>query len=497
MKLRTLAVCAGLGIVGSSAGAMAIPLRSEAKDALTELRPEPKTARDNAHFTAGQTLLVDGRLGHANLAKTGQAETYFFASVKGSDPPGQTAPPLNLAIVIDRSGSMKGDRISNAVAAAVAMVERMRDGDSVSVVSFDTQSTIVVPPTLASSSTRDSIEAAIRSIRLGGDTCISCGLEEGMRMLDRTALGADRVSRMILLSDGATNAGVRDLGGLRGMAGRMRDKGVSISTIGVDVSFDEKVMAAIAVESNGQHYFVANPTGLPAIFAQEFDSLLGSIAGDSELTVELPPGVEVVQVFDRTFRREGSRIVVPFGTFSAKQEKTVLMQLRVPADKEGVQPVVDVKLAYRDFLTKADGSCSGSLAVNVTTDKAAVFDLDPFVAARIERSRTAQTLTEANRLFALGKVDEARDTLKRQEASLAKTEASARNTVPRPAPANHSLSFDKDIANQRRVVLNAEKNLAPEPSKPKKKPMDKMDKSDPWASDGVKTNQAEAADLLK
>src|SRR5262249_46312798 len=159
--------------------------------------------------------------------------------------------------------------------AAVEMVERMRDGDSVSVVSFDTQSTVVVPPTLTSSVTRASIETAIRSVRLGGDTCISCGLEEGMRMIDRTALGPDRVSRMILLSDGATNNGIRDIGGLRAMAGRMRDKGVSISTIGVDVDFDEKVMAAIAVESNGQHYFVANPSGLAAIFAQEFDTLLG------------------------------------------------------------------------------------------------------------------------------------------------------------------------------------------------------------------------------
>src|SRR5262249_32987644 len=156
---------------------MAIPLHSQTKDAVLELRPEPR--KDAAHFTAGQTLMVDGRLGHANVAKTGRAETYFFASVKGADPPGLAAPPLNLAIIIDRSGSMKGARIANAIEAAVAMVERMRDGDSVSVVSFDTQSTIVVPPTLAGPGTRESIEAAIRSIRLGGDTCVSCGLDEG------------------------------------------------------------------------------------------------------------------------------------------------------------------------------------------------------------------------------------------------------------------------------------------------------------------------------
>jgi Ca-activated chloride channel family protein len=418
-------------------------------------------AQDHAHFTSGQTLTIDGRLGHSTLAKTGRGETYFFASVTGTDAKGETAPPLNLAIVIDRSGSMKGERIANAITAAVGMVERMREGDSVSVVSFDTDAAVLVPPTLTTVATRASIERAIRSIRLGGDTCISCGLEEGMRQLDRTSLASNRVNRMILLSDGATNHGIREVSGLRDMAGHMRDRGLSISTIGVDVDFDERVMAAIAAESNGRHYFVATPSGLPSIFAQEFDSLLASVAADSELSVELPPGVEVDQVFDRTFRREGSRVVVPFGTFSAKQEKTVLMKLRVPADREGLQPVVDVKLAYRDLVSHSDGTCSGSLAVNVT-DATAQTDLDPFVAARLERSRTAQTLTEANFLFEQGRVNEARARLKTQGDNLAFAQAGAHASVakkPVPRPTSARSNFDDDFSAQQLAVEQAEASL--------------------------------------
>jgi hypothetical protein len=150
-----------------------------------------------------------------------------------------------------------------------------------------------------------------------------------------------------------------------------------------------------------------------------------------------------------------SRVIVPFGTFSAKQEKTVLMKLRIPADKEGLQPVVDAKLAYRDFVHRSDGSCAGSLAVNVTDEASAQRDLDPFVAARIERSRTAQTLTDANFLFAQGRVDEARARLQKQDESLAKTEASAKHaaaTRPVPMPSNKALGLDQDFGNQRRVV---------------------------------------------
>ncbi len=467
MKLRSVLVWAALGVVASTAGAMAIPVPPVTARAAPTVLPEPGvTTRDPSHFTAGQTLMVDGRLGHAAIARTGRGETFFFAQVSGSDAAGAgSAAAMNLAIVIDRSGSMKGARIANAMTAAVGMVERMRDGDSVSVVSFDTEATVVVPPTLTTASSRPSIAAAIRSIRLGGDTCISCGLDEGMRQLDRTALGGDRVSRMILLSDGATNHGIRDLGGLRGMAGHMRDRGLSISTIGVDVDFDEKVMAALAQESNGRHYFVADPSGLPAIFSQEFDSLLASVASDAELSVELPPGVEVEQVFDRTFRREGSRVIVPFGTFSAKQEKTVLMKLRVPADREGMQPVVDVKLAYRDLLQKTDGACSGSLALAVTDDAAAPKDLDPFVAARLERSRTAQTLTDANLLFEQGHITEARARLRSQREELDKTKAVAHASVaarPSPKPLL-GRTLDDDIGSQQRAVAQAEASFAVPP----------------------------------
>ncbi|HVJ94536.1 MAG TPA: VWA domain-containing protein, partial [Labilithrix sp.] len=414
MKLRTTAIVAAFGVFASAAGAFAIPIDrpgpvSAYPAGFSPGAPDADARWDKgARITAGDTLLIDARLGHASLPKGSRGETYLFAQVTASDDKvAASASPLNLAVVIDRSGSMKGDRIANAMNAAVHALERMRDGDSITVVSFDTQAQVVVPPTRVSASSRSSIEAAIRSIRLGGDTCISCGLEEGMRQLSLTTLGGDRVNRMILLSDGATNSGVREVGGLRAMAGRMHGRGVTISTIGVDVDFDEKIMAAIASEANGRHYFVANASGLPSVFSQEFDDLLASVAKETELTIELAPGVEVAEVFDRSFRREGDKLIVPFGTFSAKQEKTVLVKLRVPTDRDGDQPVADVKLAFRDLVKKSDGSCGGNLTVGVK-DGAAQEELDPFVAARLERSRTAQTLTEANRLFEAGRAGEAR-----------------------------------------------------------------------------------------
>jgi Ca-activated chloride channel family protein len=518
MKLKTTAILAACGIFLATAGAFAIPLAKTPGAASADPSSGGGTSPSitpsmtkGSRITMGDTLLVDARLGHASISKSSRGETYLFAQVTASDDKvaPATATPMNLAVVIDRSGSMKGERIANAMNGAVAALERMRDGDTITVVSFDTSASVVVPPTRVSAGSRPSVEAAIRSIRLGGDTCISCGLEEGMRQLTQArGLGdADRIERMVLLSDGATNAGVRDLPGIRAMAGRMRGRGVTISTIGVDVDFDEKIMAAIATEANGHHYFVANASGLPSVFGQEFDDLLASVAKETELTIELAPGVEVAEVFDRSFRREGNKLIVPFGTFSAKQEKTVLVKLRVPTDRDGDESVADVKLAFRDLVKKTDGAINGALELAIKGDGTEQKDLDPFVAARLERSRTAQTLTEANKLFESGQVDQARAKLATRKDDLKKSESSAlalASAAPATAaPRRAAKGLDRDFGDQLGAVDEAERSFAKAPASTGGSalaagPGDRFAKPPPQTREGkaqVRANQEKASNF--
>jgi Ca-activated chloride channel family protein len=204
------------------------------------------------------------------------------------------------------------------------------------------------------------------------------------------------------------------------------------------------------------------------VFSQEFDDILASVAKEAELTIELAPGVEIAEVFDRSFRREGSKIIVPFGTFSAKQEKTVLVKLKVPADREGNQAVADVKLAYRDLVKKSDGSCGGNLSLAIRSDGTEQRELDPFVAARVERSRTASTLTEANKLFEAGRIGEARAKLATRSTELKKTEseslAFAKAAGSATAPRRAAKSLDKDFEDQLGAVASADRNFAPPPA---------------------------------
>ena len=109
-----------------------------------------------------------------------------------------------------------------------------------------------------------------------------------------------------------------------------------MTTIGVDVDYNEKIMSAIAVDSNGRHYFVADPSGLPRVFEEEARSLTRTVASNAEIAIDLAPGVVLDRVFDRSFRRAGNQVLVPLGTFAGSDVKTVLLQVHVPHDREGV-----------------------------------------------------------------------------------------------------------------------------------------------------------------
>jgi Ca-activated chloride channel family protein len=413
---------------------------------------------DNAHFTAGANLMVEGRLGHAKLAKNAAGETFVMLEVRGAD--GVAAPknsaPVNLALVIDRSGSMKGTRIRNAVSAATSAVDRLSDGDVVSVVTFDTQTQVVVPPTAIGQGARERVNAAIRGITLGGDTCISCGIEEAMSQLQQTS---GKVSRMLLLSDGDANHGVRDVPGFRSIAQRAQARGVSVTTIGVDVEYNEKIMTAIALDSNGRHYFVENDAALPRIFEQEAESLTRTIASNVEATIELAPGVELERVFDRSFRRAGNQVIVPLGSFSGPEVKTVLLKVRAPKGSDGVVPIANVDLGWRDLVTGSDGRCQGKLAVEMVADASQASDLDALVAGRVQRSETASVLKDANALFEQGKVAEARRALTAREDAL----RAAADKAKRAAPATRKAEVDQDFQRQIAAVGDANQGFnAPE-----------------------------------
>ena len=237
MRVRSFALWSVLGVSLASACAFLLPVPAAHGGGGTTQRPGGDPASDpvadHSHFVDGTTLLLDGRLGHASIerdSRGGSTSTFLLATVTGvKGGAGETSrpPPVHLALAVDRSGSMAGPKMANAIAAAVGAVDRMHEGDRVTVVAFDDTARLIVPPTTVDAATRPSIESAIRGMHAGGDTCISCALDRATEALDSSPGPRDEVRRILLISDGEATTGIRDAVGLRTVAARARDRGFS------------------------------------------------------------------------------------------------------------------------------------------------------------------------------------------------------------------------------------------------------------------------------
>jgi Ca-activated chloride channel homolog len=388
--------------------------------------PPPVTAPADASpaFSAPGTLRLDARLGHATLPGLRANETFLLVEVTAPEATSVDArAPVNLSIAIDRSGSMKGKRLTNAIAAARGMLSRLRPDDTISLVAYDDQAELLVAPTTVDRIDRLAFDRALAGLGSRGHTCMSCGLDLARAQVRRRG-GA--INRILLLSDGVANRGLTTASEMRRLGDVARGEQTAITSIGVDLDYDERMLFAVSQASNGNHYFVEDPTGLPAVFEREAANLVGTMADRVDVDVDLAEGVEVLEVVARGHRQEGNRVALSFGSFNAGEDRSALVRVRVPAGL-GARTLADVRLRYRDLTEDREAQASGRLGVMLdpTRDRAAA--LDAQVEERLGRRDTLDALLGANEAFARGEVAAAQQQL---EAAREQVEQRLRRAAP-------------------------------------------------------------------
>ena len=167
-------------------------------------------------------------------------------------------PRLNLALVIDRSGSMSEARKLDFVkTAAHQLVDMMAPDDILSIVAYDHH--VQVPwPSRPVGRDRTQLHQIIAGLYPGGATYLSGGLEEGYRQA-KCGRRRGSLNRVLLLSDGLANRGVVSRGDLRERAAVMSEKGISVSTFGVGHHFDEELMMMVAGGGGGNYRYLDDP----------------------------------------------------------------------------------------------------------------------------------------------------------------------------------------------------------------------------------------------
>lgn len=269
--------------------------------------------------------------------------------------------PVNVAIVMDRSGSMQGEKIKKAKEAAMQAIDRLAPHDIVSVITYDTHVNVLVPATKATD--KAGIKQKISNVRIGGNTALFAGVSKGAAEV-RKFMDKERVNRIILLSDGLANVGPSSPGELGKLGASLMKERISVSTLGLGLGYNEDLMMKLALKSGGNHVFIENASELADIFNKEFDDVMSVVAQDVHIKVQVPNGIRPVRVLGNEADINGQTIVSKLAQIYSKQDRFILVELEIPVGEHGQKmDLASVSVTYRNMKSKASDRLTGKSSI--------------------------------------------------------------------------------------------------------------------------------------
>lgn len=326
-------------------------------------------------------LLLEGK-GQSNYMKVGLTGFKFSKTCE--------RPSVNTAIVIDKSGSMSGEKIRHAKQAAIMAVKRLSSVDIVSVVVYDSRVRVLVPAT--KSCDKDWIIHKIRCIEADGSTALYGGVEAGAREVEKF-LCENRVNRIILLSDGIANVGPDSPEDLGRLGKRLIRKGISVTTIGLGIAYNEDLMTKLAYKSDGNHYFAKRPCELAGIFDREFGQVLSVVAQEIKIDIECADGIRLVKLLGRQGTIDGQKVSVFINQLYSESEKFVMLEIEVPKGYDGQScSVAKVDISYGNMKTHTTDKLSSEIEVKFTDS-----------AAKVEQRTNSSVMSDVVELIAVAR----------------------------------------------------------------------------------------------
>ncbi len=256
-------------------------------------------------------------------------------------------PPLNLSLVIDRSGSMSGEKLEFVKEAATHALRLLHSGDRASVVVYDDEVNLIAPSQATASEVREEMVRQVRRIRTGGSTNLSGGWFSGCEQVHKYA-SPGYVNRVLLLTDGLANQGMTDHEELVSSGKEWRRHGVTTTTFGVGADYDQFLLQGIGDAGGGHYYFIGNAREIPGLFAQELGEMLSTVAREMTLEIGQWPGWRCETLNDLPTDDRNGHVRVLLGDASAGRRAGFALKLTGSAPAAGQEIALPVTLAYED-----------------------------------------------------------------------------------------------------------------------------------------------------
>jgi Ca-activated chloride channel family protein len=242
----------------------------------------------------------------------------------GASPLERERAPLALVLVLDVSGSMKGDAIAHVLKSCEMVAELLTEKDQLAIVTFADHAGVRCGLTTVDAAGRAQIGAALRDVQADGSTNMHAGLEAGAGLLMTAPAPLRRV--MVVLSDGQPNRGLSSADQLSAYVRTLRPLGVS--SLGFGLHHDENVLNAVAVAGSGRYAYVPDPIGARVELARAALAHGGIVADSLELKLKPAEGVELVKILPTVqLRHGGSGIAASIGDVFVDESRIIAIEL--------------------------------------------------------------------------------------------------------------------------------------------------------------------------
>lgn len=322
---------------------------------------------------------------------------------------GARRPPINVALVVDTSGSMEGQPIADARAATEALLESLEPGDRLSVVAFHSETEMLLPSTLIDAGNLEALRERIRRMEAQGTTDLAGGLQAGLEEVTRY-FDARGINRVVLLSDGVPN----DATMVRPLAQAAGERHIAVTALGLGLDYDEVLLGDVASASGGRFHYVADSSSVAAVFRDEVLRMSRTVARNVYVELRPGPGVSIQSVVGPAFTESNGRIYVNVGDLAEGDSRDLLVRMSVEGRRAGASvELMDAVMTFDDaafdaghferrlFLSAHSTSDEGELATG----------RDESVERDAARMTAAAVTVEAIRLARGGEVEAARTIL--------------------------------------------------------------------------------------
>jgi Ca-activated chloride channel homolog len=298
-------------------------------------------------------------------------------------------PGLNVALVLDRSGSMSGQKLVLAKRAVEQAIAILDGRDRIAVVCYDNDVDTILANTPASGEAKALATSRLRAVDARGSTDLHGGWRRGVDEVSADPKWSS-MKRVLVLSDGLANHGETEPDVLAQRAAALRANGVATSTFGLGADFDEILMSRLATEGGGHFYFIEHPAQIPDLLKSELGEALDVVARDARLVVHGSPGVEVTALTGLRVERQGAEVHVLLGDMVSEQELTVVIAMRIMPSPVDSSAVVSLRLTDAEAALFPEPMAIEFEVVDAARNQAQLVNMAVLVAVARQLSATAR-----------------------------------------------------------------------------------------------------------